>query len=77
MAKPRVRTRKRDKDMIPAAIIREAMQEMLPLITRLVNQESFTRVEGDLLRWGSRWSIKLQPYGCELVLPPLPSNGGA
>ena len=62
------------------------MQDMLPIVTQLVNQESFTRVEGNLLAWSSRWSMQLEPYGCELVLPPLPSeilrlipprNGGA
>ncbi len=71
MAKPRVRTQKRDKDMIPAALMHEAMEEMLPLITRLVNQESFTPVESALMAWSSRWSMRLQPYGCELILPPL------
>ena len=71
MAKPRVRTR---RDMIPAALIRDAMEEMLPIVTRLVSQESFTRVEGDLLHRGSRWSMQLEPYGCELILPPLPSD---
>ncbi len=77
MPKPRVGTRKRDKDMIPAALMQKAMQEMLPIVTQLVSQNEFTRVESALLAWSSRLSIRLEPYGCELVLPPLPSDQGA